>query len=83
MSAFGVPVARLSAIAQRHIDDLRESEALALVPLAEDDDVSPAEFVAMIRYRAIAQLRASFKDDPAALRAFITSVDFDEVTVSI
>lgn len=83
MSGLGIPIERLAAIARKHMDALREGEAIALQGLAFDDDVSPAELIAFFRYRAASQLRTAFRDDPAALQAFLHSADFQRIGLEL
>lgn len=62
---------------------LREGETIALQDIAFDDDISPAELIAFFRYRAASQLRTAFRDDPAALQAFLQSPDFQQIGLEL
>ena len=83
MSSFGFPIERLATLATRHREAMHVSELIALDPLANDTDIAPDEFLAMIRYRAVAQLVASFSGNRAGLQAFLASLTADELAVTL
>lgn len=68
MKVFGVPIERLREIGARHQPALVMSEIIGLGPLETDDDISPEEFIAFMKFRGAAAMRSVFGNDVAAFR---------------
>lgn len=68
MMVFGIPIERLREIGVRHQPALLMSEMIGLGPLETDDDISPEEFTAFMKFRGAVVLRSVFGSDVAAFQ---------------